>query len=72
MDPRLSELKKYQIAIGAKVVTIEIMQTTEQAIELYKTYVSAPDYYHHESYKNICKKIEELFPEEAFMWSLEQ
>ena len=72
MDPRLNKLREYQIAIGAKVLIIDVMQTPEQAIELYKKYVSEPDYYHHESYKDICKKIEELFPEEAFIWSLER
>ena len=72
MDPRLDKLRKYQIAIGAKIFTIDRMQTTEQAIKLYETYVSDTLYYRHESYKNICKKIEELFPEELFIWSLEQ
>lgn len=72
MDSRLDELKKYQIAIGARVIIIETMQTPEQAVELYKIYISDPAYYHHESYKDICKKIEELFPEETFIWRLEQ
>ena len=33
MDSRLDELKKYQIAIGARVIIIEIMQTPEEAIK---------------------------------------
>ena len=71
MDPRLDKLKKYQIAIGTRIAAIEIMQTTEQAVGLYGRYVSDPAY-HHGNYINICKKIEELFPEETFIWSLEQ
>lgn len=72
MDPRLDKLREYQIGIGARIPAIEVMQTVEQAIELYKKYVSDPDHYPHESYKNIHKKIEELFPEETFIWRLEQ
>lgn len=71
MDPRLNKLREYQITIGARITAIEMMQTAEQAIELYKRYVSYPRY-HHGNYINICKKIEELFPEETFIWSLEQ
>ena len=71
MDPRLNKLREYQITINARIPAVEMMQTVEQAIELYKRYVSDPRY-HHESYINICKKIEELFPEETFIWSLER
>lgn len=71
MDPRLDKLKKYQIAIGTQIIAIEEMQTIEQAFYLYKRYVSDPAY-SHENYVKICKKIEELFPEETFIWSLER
>ena len=71
MDPRLNKLREYQIAVGTRIPAIEMMQTVEQAVELYKRYVSDPRY-HYRSYVNICKKIEELFPEETFIWRLEQ
>ena len=72
MDPRIDKLREYQIGIGTRIPAIEVMQTVEQAIELYKKYVSDPYFYPHEIYKNISKKIEELFPEEIFIWRLEQ
>ena len=72
MDPRLHKLREYQIAVGTQIPAIEMMQSVEQAVELYKRYVSDPRYHHHRSYINICKKIEELFPEETFIWSLER
>ena len=72
MDPRLSKLREYQIVIGTWIRAIETMQTAEQALNLYKRYVSNPTHYSHENYVKIRKKIEELFPEELFIWSLEQ
>ena len=71
MDPRVDKLREYQIAISTRIHAIEMMQTAEQAVELYKRYVLDPRY-NHRNYINICKKIEELFPEEIFIWSLEQ
>lgn len=71
MDPRLDKLREYQITINTRIPAIEMMQTAEQAVELYKRYMSYPSY-HRGNYINICKKIEELFPEETFIWSLEQ
>ena len=62
MDPRLGKLKEYQIAIGTRIIAIEVMQTTEEAVELYNKFVSDPRFWH-ENYTKICKKIEELFPE---------
>ena len=71
MDPRISKLKEYQITIGTQIIAIEEMQTIEQALYLYKRYTTDP-IYRLENYVKICKKIEELFPEELFIWSLEQ
>lgn len=71
MDPRLNKLKDYQIAIHAQIRAIETMRTVEQALDLYKRYTSYPGY-SHENYIKICRKIEELFPEELFIRSLEQ
>lgn len=71
MDPRLDKLKEYQIALGTQIAAIDLMQTTEHAIELYKRYV-ADSGFQHGNYINIRKKIEELFPEETFIWRLEQ